>query len=302
MRMSKELIRSKLSPWSVVRAYFGIVSRVMPGLARRQAERIFTLPPRYTGRTMQSVDARRETVVSGGHSLAVWEAGPLVAPAVLLAHGWGGRGLQMESLVVPLLAAGRRVVWFDQPGHGESGYGAVGLPDFVHALHALASTHGPFEAVIGHSLGAAAAGIALRRGLHVERVVFVSSPASLTEYTYKFARVLGITPSTREAMRQRLELRYAMSFADIDRIDELAQLHLPALFVHDSADTEIPFENSLRLHARMPDARLIKTYGLGHRRILRDCSVVRTIVDFVRGDVKDLPAELPRLPSPAAIY
>jgi pimeloyl-ACP methyl ester carboxylesterase len=208
----------------------------------------------------------------------------------------------MGSFVAPLVASGRRVVWFDQPGHGESGRGSVALPDFVRAVHALAATHGPFEAAIGHSLGAAALGLALRSGLKLGRVVLVSPPASLSDHTHKFARMLGITPSIREAMRLRLERRYNVRFAEIDRIEELARLNLPALFVHDVADTQIPFEDAVRLSAHMPNARLLKTYGLGHHRILRDRAVVGAIVDFVRGDVADLPAEAPALPVPAPIY
>jgi len=282
------IVRARFSLWTVIRAYFAIVSRLLPDLARRQAERLFA--------------ARRETVVSDNHSLAVWQVGPLAAPAVLLVHGWGGRGIQMGEFVAPLVASGRRVVWFDQPGHGESGRGPVALPNFVHAVHALAATHGPFEAAIGHSLGAAALGLALRGGLELGRVVLVSAPASLNEHAHKFARMLGITPSIREAMRQRLERRYDVSFAEIDRIDELARLDLPALFVHDVADTEVPFEDALRLSAHMHHARLIKTYGLGHRRILRDRAVVGAIVNFIRGDVAELPAEVPALPRPAPIY
>jgi hypothetical protein len=53
---------------------------------------------------------------------------------------------------------------------------------------------------------------------------------------------------------------------------------------------------------RMHGARLIKTFGLGHYRLLRDPSVVSAVVDFVRGNVDDLPAELPVLPRPAPIY
>ncbi|HEX9275480.1 MAG TPA: alpha/beta fold hydrolase [Casimicrobiaceae bacterium] len=300
--VNSTIVRAKPSLWAVIRAYFAIASRLVPDLARRHAERLFTAPPRYAGRRLQPVDARRETVVSGTHSLAVWQAGPPAAPAVLLVHGWGGRGVQMGSFVAPLVATGHRVVWFDQPGHGESGHGPVALPDFVRALQALAATHGPFEAAIGHSLGAAALGVAMRRGLELGRVVFVSPPASISEHTHKFARMLGITPSIRDAMRHRLERHYGVRFAEIDRIDELGQLHLPAMFVHDSGDTEVPFEHTLRLSARMPEARLIKTYGLGHYRLLRDQAVVRAIVDFVRGDVDDLPAELPVLPRPAPIY
>ena len=300
--LNSTTVRTRTSIESMVRAYFAIASRLLPELARRHAERLFTMPPRYAGRRAHPADARRETVVAGKHSLAVWQAGPPAAPAVLLVHGWGGRGVQMGSFVAPLLASGFRVVWFDQPGHGESGSSAVALPDFVRALEALAATHGPFTAAIGHSLGAAALGVALRRGIQLGRVVFVSPPASISEHAHNFARLLGITPRIRDAMRRRLEHRYGVRFAEIDRIDELEQLRLPALFVHDRGDTEVPFEHALRLSGRMPGAQLIKTYGLGHYRILREPSVVRAVVDFVSGNVAGVPTELPVLPRPALIY
>ena len=294
-------VRSSAAPFALLRAYFGVASRVLPDLARRQAERLFTTPPRYAGRGTHPVDARRETVVAGNRSIAVWQAGPSGAPAVLLAHGWGGRGVQMGSFVAPLLERGFRVVWFDQPGHGESGGGRVGLPDFVRAIEALASTHGPFAAAIGHSLGAASLGLALRRGLPLARIAFVSSPASMIEHTNAFARLLGIAPRVRDAMRRRLEHRYNVRFAEIDRIDDLARLPLPALFVHDGDDREIPFAHSQRLAARMPNARLIRTHGLGHHRLLREPAVVGSVVGFLGGS-DDVPAELPVLPRPAPIY
>jgi pimeloyl-ACP methyl ester carboxylesterase len=296
------IVRYRASVPAILRAYFAIVSRLLPDLARRHAERLFTTPPRYAGHRAHAVDAPRETVVAGKHSLAVWQAGRPSAPGVLLVHGWGGRGVQMGSFVAPLVAAGYRVVWFDQPGHGESGRGAVALLDFVRALETLAATHGPFAAAIGHSLGAAAIGVALRRGLQLGRVVFVSPPSSIEEHAQNFARVLGITPRIREAMRRRLERRYGMPFAKIDRIEELERLRLPALFVHDRGDAEVPFEHALRLSGRLPGARLIKTHGLGHYRLLREPSVVRAVVDFVGGEADELPAELPVLPRPAPIY
>ena len=88
------IVRSMLSSWTLIRAYFAVASRVVPDVARRQAERLFTLPPRYAGRAAYPVDARGETLVAGAHSIAVWQAGPSSARAVLLSHGWGGRGVQ----------------------------------------------------------------------------------------------------------------------------------------------------------------------------------------------------------------
>lgn len=296
-------VRSIVSGHALTRGYFQVMSRLLPDLARRQAERIFSAPPPYRARSAdESVDAREERVRSGRHSLAVWQAGPSDGPRVLLVHGWGGRGEQLSTFVDPLVAAGHGVVWFDHAGHGDSGRGPSSLPDFARAVTTLAATHGPFTAAIGHSLGAAAVAVALRRGLRLDRVVFVSAPASITEHARRFARMLGITPAIREAMRVRLERRFGMRFADIDRIDDLSRLVLPALFIHDKGDREVPFDDAARLAARMPGAQLLATHGFGHRRILREPSIVSAAVRFVRGDAADLPAELPVLPRPAPMY
>src|SRR2546423_8714735 len=286
---------------ALVRAYFGVVSRLAPDLARRHAERLFTTPPRYRGKRLPLAGVPRELVSAGSYRLAVWQAGPSAAPAILLVHGWGGRGAQMTSFVAPLVARGLRVVWFDQPGHGDSAGSRVGLPDFMRAIEALAVTHGPFAAAIGHSLGAAGIGLALRNGLPLARVVLMSAPSSMQEHTRNFARLLGIAPRVRDAMRRRLEQRYRVRFDDIDRADELARLALPALFVHDRHDSEIAFRHAERLSAGMPHARLVTTYGMGHYRILREPSVVNAIVGFVAGS-DDIPRELPVLPRPAPIY
>ena len=283
------------------RAYFALVSRVLPGVASDQVERMFTTPPRYAGRVTPSVNARRRFVRSGARALAVWEAGSANDPTVLLAHGWGGRGVQMEAFVAPLLQRGFRVAWFDQPGHGDSGEGPVGLPDFVHALEAIGKTLGHLHAVVGHSLGAAALGIALRRGLPIARAVFIGSPASMSEQAGAFARMIGIAPWVRDVMRLRLERRYGMPFEEIDDVEELQHVMIPALFVHDAGDREVPFENALRLSSRMPNARLLRTYGLGHRRALREHGVIAAIAEFADG-VDDMPGEWPRLPRPAPLY
>jgi pimeloyl-ACP methyl ester carboxylesterase len=286
---------------ALARAYFRLASRAFPEVAGRQVERLFTTPPVYRGREVAPPGARRRAVPFGPTDLATWEAGAPGAPAVLLVHGWGGRGVQLGNFVGPLRERGFRVVWFDQPGHGESGRGRVGLPVFVRAVQALARDRGPFHAAIGHSLGAAALGLALRRGLALTRAVFVSTPASMHEQARAFARMLGIAPWVRDAMRARLERRYGMPFAEIDRLDDLQRIALPSLFVHDRDDAEVPFENTLRLAGRMPQARVLRTHGLGHRRLLREQGVVEAIAGFVQGD-DDVPAEWPPLPRPAPIY
>ena len=282
--MNSTIVRSRISLWAVVRAYFArrlaAVARsgAPPGGAPVHAAAALRRPQRATHRRPARDRCRRQALARGLAGRTRHGAGRPACP-------WLGRTRRANGKLRRTAAGewlSRRVVRSAGPWRERTRTGRAAR--FRARAASARATHGPFDAAIGHSLGAAALGLAMRRGLQLGRVVFVSPPASISEHAHKFARLLGITPAIRDAMRRRLEQRYGVRFAEIDRIDELAQLRLPALFVHDSGDTEVPFEHTLRLSARMPGARQIKTYGLGHYRLLRDHAVVRAIVDFVRGD------------------
>lgn len=266
---------------ALARGYFKVLSWIAPGLASRQAERLFTAPPRYRGHARPLTHARKGYVAAGPRRVAVRSRGPSDGAAVLLAHGWGGVAEQMEPFVAPLVERGYRVVWFDQPGHGDSRARQVTIADFVRAMRAIERAYGPFEAAVAHSLGAAALALALRQGMALNRAVFISPPASIREQAFAFARMLGIPRRVREAMRRRLEERAGMSFAEIDGLDDLRKVNLPALFLHDENDVVVPYENTRRISSLMPNARRIRTSGLGHYRILRDSAVIRAVADFV---------------------
>jgi pimeloyl-ACP methyl ester carboxylesterase len=287
---------------AATRSYYGLTSRLRPDLARRQAEYLFTTPPRHPTTYPAPAAARRETILSSAGHLAVWQAGQASSPAVLLLHGWGGVGAQLGSFVAPLLARGFRVVWFDHPGHGASERRRVALPDLVDGIAAIDAACGPFHAAIGHSLGAAAAGLALRGGLSLQRFALIGAPASLSDYMHGFARRLGISASVRDAVRRSIESRYSRSFAEIDRIEDLGRLTLPTLLIHDAADRHVPFAHSQRLAACLRGSHLVRTHGLGHFRILRNPSVIRTVTAFISADATQLPREIPFLPTPAPMY
>ena len=101
-----------------------------------------------------------------GHA---WGAG-WHRPRVLLAHGWAGHGLQLAPFVAPLVDAGFEVMTVDQPAHGASTGRTATLPDFARVLRLVAESFGPLFAVVGHSLGgAAAAAHGDRAAGHLER-------------------------------------------------------------------------------------------------------------------------------------
>src|SRR5207244_5983572 len=138
---------------------FAASTLLFPELAGAWAERLFLTPPRNGGGAAAALDliaARSSLFEHKGRYIATWRWGARDAPAVILAHGWGGYAAQMRAFVFPLLSAGYQVIAYDQPGHGVSEGRLTGLPDFADLLAEPAWPHGEARAFIGHSLGGAA--------------------------------------------------------------------------------------------------------------------------------------------------
>ena len=92
---------------------------LFPELAGALAERLFLTPPRArdaAASALDLIDARCGVVEHKGRSIVTWRWGSREAPAVLLAHGWGGNAAQMRGFVFPLLSAGYRVIAFEMFG------------------------------------------------------------------------------------------------------------------------------------------------------------------------------------------
>ena len=280
-------------------------SLLFPELAGAWAERLFLTPPRRrdaAASALDLIDARSTLVEHKGRTIVTWHWGSRESPAVLLVHGWGGHAAQMRGFVFPLLSAGFRVIAYDQPAHGVSGGRLTGLPDFADVLAEVAWHHGEVQAVIGHSLGATAAALALARGLRMERVVAVSPPADLVGYSRRFARWHWIPEPVRGAMQSAIEERYGVRWSELELPKLAPRLSARALVIHDRDDRMVPWTQGASFARHWPGARLHSTDGLGHGRILQDESVVLAAADFIAGRSSVAAPALSALPQPAPIY
>jgi pimeloyl-ACP methyl ester carboxylesterase len=214
----------------------------------------------------------------------VWGEGPVV----YLVHGWGGRGAQLAAYVEPLVSRGCRVVMFDGPSHGDSDPGPSG-PRRTHgvelgkALDAVFARFGPAEAVVAHSLGAISTYLTLRLGwLGTRRLVLVSPMAAAAPLFDQVQQALGFGERTRRAFDREVEEFVGVPLEAFDAVVQARHVDpVPTLVVHDRGDRQTPWAGSARLVDSLPEARLITTDGLGHRRILKDPGVVRQVVDFL---------------------
>ena len=269
------------------RLTFSLADLVLPSVAGRLATDLWFTVPRGIEATALPAGGRPFEVESQGATVRghVWGSGPVV----YLVHGWGGHGSQLAAYVGPLLAHGYRVVLFDGPSHGESDPGPSG-PRHSHgvelgkALDAVFARFGPAEAVVAHSLGAISTYLTLRFGWLSTRRLVLLAPMVVAEPLFdQFQQALGFGSRTRRAFDRRLDEFVGVPMVEFDAIHQAAHVDpVPTLVVHDRGDRQTPYADAVRLVEALPDARLVTTEGLGHRRILKDPAVVRTVTAFLQ--------------------
>jgi pimeloyl-ACP methyl ester carboxylesterase len=272
---------------SGLRKAFSAVSGVSPRLAAWAAERLWFTPPRpKISKEARSVLGRgtRFPLEIDGRQVAAWSFGS--GRPVALMHGWGGYAGQLSPFVDPLVAAGFQVIAFDALAHGASPGSRTGVRlstffDFAGGLAALQRKAGPLHAVVAHSGGAIATGIALRDQLQVERLVLLAPMTRPRQYAALFSQALGLDARVSEKWQARALNRIGLTWDELD-VTGPSTPRRPAHVLHSRDDKEVPFADGEALAASWPGATLVPVAGLGHRRILRDPEVVKRSVEFLR--------------------
>ncbi|TWO71050.1 lysophospholipase [Caenimonas sedimenti] len=272
------------------RLALGASEKLWPALAVRAAARLFgtPLPPKWLNRRVSWEPGWRierwpfEDAEVTVYSMPVAPHGPVA----LLVHGWGGHARQMLPLAESLAQQGLRPVIVEMPAHGRSAGSVSNLPQFARAIEYVAGRLQQEGHVLrllaAHSLGANAAAFAASRGLPVERLVLLAPPASPREYTRLFARVFGLSESTRLAMQKRFEAREGILMPQFEPAAVGSRIRVPTLVVHDRADSINRYEDGQAFAHAIRGAQLLGTEGLGHRKILKDPHVVGKVALFGR--------------------
>ena len=266
----------------ILRTVFRGLGPVFPGLMGGWAYRLWFRTRRYADSVAEQAVAGiagQTTLPVEGIPVAVyrWGAGPVI----VFVHGWSGRATQVAAFVKPLTAAGYCVIAFDAPAHGKTPGSRTNILEFAAALQAIAAAYGPLYGALAHSFGGMALAYALQQGVDAGRVVCIGTPARLEFLVERFARMLTLPDPVLTDLRRRLEKRFAANVWELMSTDSnVRTLTMPALIVHDRDDREVPWQQGKMIADAWPGAQWLATRRLGHRRILRDASTVKAVVDF----------------------
>ena len=269
----------------LIRLGFRIGGTISPKLAGRAAYNLWFTPTRFSTPAseqdaLKSADCVYRKI--NGMNIATYHWGQS-GPTVLLVHGWSGRATQLGAFVEPLINAGFRVLSFDAPAHGSSSGKQTTLYEIADVMLALNDQYGPFDSVITHSFGGPCLAVAIQHGLNTSSVVSISPPARVAALVEKFADTLAIPEKAVKDFIRRFEDSFGKNiFEQASMINNVRELDMPALVIHDEDDADIPWRDGQAVAQAWKNAIFIKTSTLGHRRILRDALIIKTAVDFIK--------------------
>ena len=273
---------------AALRLRFAVGGWLRPRATLRRAGELFCTPfPATRRRALAAPDAGAtlQMLDIDGVRTAVYAWGnPATEPYVLFAHGWSSHGTRIAPWIAPLRQAGYAVVTFDQPAHGRTDGERVTLVDFACHLLAVQRRFGPAAAVLGHSLGGAAAAVALANGMQAQRAVLLAPAADPLATVERSARVVGLARHLGRRMFAMFERRMRVDVAELQAQHVAPRIARPALIVHDLEDAEVPWAEGERYARYWPQSRLLSTRGLGHNRIVDAADTIAAALRFLAGE------------------
>lgn len=237
--------------------------------------------------------ARQESILVNGITVAVfiWQDKTIVPDKTLLfVHGWTGRGTQVAYYIKKLNTLGYRVISFDGIAHGKTPGTQTSAFEMTDVVLALDNHYGKFDAAITHSFGGMILAYAMSLGLKIDSAAMICPPTGFEIILKNFQRILDLPESVMQAVIRKSFASHGQNIRDaVNTLNNVKDLRCKGLILHDEDDIDITWHSGEEIAEAWPDAKFIKTSGLGHRRIIRDENVIDHVIKFLNAASDTMP-------------
>ena len=238
-------------------------------------------PPVSSFERQAMSSARRTSYGEHGENVAwSWGKGPLV----IFVHGWSGRAAQMAPLALRVADLGFRSVAIDVTGHGESPKRHTRWDCFLRDIAALSRSLGEeVHAYVAHSAGALTmmAARALK-GIRAQRYVCISAPSFPFPPIDVIRKKLNPKEAVLESYKAYIAAQFETTWEMLERGCAYANAGPDLLLVYDQTDRFVGHGEGDRIQALCPGARLIKTRGYSHQKILAAPELAEAVGAFLQ--------------------
>ena len=291
--MSRPAERPPKSNWKIeiLKKGVGVLQHISPAMASEIIWQHFTRPGRS-----RFTPAQRSLIERADIGVLTYKGDEIVSykwgsgdKKILLSHGWNSKAADFRRMIERLLQEGFTVEGLDMRGHGQSGGLRTGVPEMRDILKNYYVKNGPYQTVIGYSIGGLIAGIMsseLSQSIQPKQLIIMAAP-SYTRYFFKDTiSELGYSPRVYQEMCEMIYKTYNES---VDYFDMRKKLHLlknvDMHLIYDDNDSTVPFIRGQELMQTYQKANFVHTSGLGHYNIIK----YPDVIDYVANAVKNTP-------------
>ncbi len=204
-------------------------------------------------------------------------------PKILFVHGWSSRASKFHKIISEFKSHNFDITMVDMPAHGQSLSKRSHLPEFSDVVYDLSKNNGPYDTIIGHSMGAIAALNAANMGQKFRNIILISPAAYRIEAIFRnFVSLFGLSEDFYvKSMFDSFEAKDGRKPIDYGPDKFASDIKSRCLIIHSEDDAQASFKVAEKIHADIENSKLIMTEDLGHMRTLTDEKVITKIGEFI---------------------
>lgn len=273
--------------WKIelIKKGLGLLQHASPKKSAEIIWHYFTMPgkSRFTDPQLSILEEAETSQTCYKGDMIKWYRWGSEGPKVLLCHGWRSKTADFRRMIKSFVEQGYVVEGIDMRAHGFSEGKHTALPEFRDILKNHMIKNGPYEVVIGYSLGALASGIALSemgKAYHPKHYFVLAGPPYVRYFFKDIIDDVGCNDAVYQAMCNLVKEHYGQPIDYFDlRIKESAFRDLKTHLIYCEDDQLIPFQKGSSLEEAWPHASFVHAKGLGHYKIIANPAIIEYVIN-----------------------
>ena len=202
---------------------------------------------------------------------------------ILFVHGWSSRASKFHKIISYFKSKDFDITAVDMPAHGQSSSKRSHLPEFSDIVYDLSKDKGPFDAIIGHSMGAVAGLNAIKMGQNFKNVVLISPAAYAIDPIFRnFVSLFGLSEDFYvKNMFDSFKAENGRNPTSYGPDKFASDLESECLIIHSEDDALANHKIAEKIHEDIKNSKLMMATDLGHMRTLTDDKVIESVGEFI---------------------